>query len=75
MHQGIPFSQAVDDFVQDHKAVYVIEANRDGQMKNLLTINYPQFAIRLRSIAKCDGLSLSAEWICNQFKSAVKKGA
>ena len=72
--KGIPFSQAVAEFLDEHAEIYVIEANRDGQMKNLLTINFPQFANRLKSIAKCDGLSLSAEWICGQFKSAVGKG-
>jgi 2-oxoglutarate ferredoxin oxidoreductase subunit alpha len=65
----------VDTFLREHTSIYVIEANRDGQMKNLLTINYPQFANRMHSIAKCDGLSLSAEWICARFKAEAKEGA
>jgi 2-oxoglutarate ferredoxin oxidoreductase subunit alpha len=73
--KGIPFSSEVDTFLREHTSIYVIEANRDGQMKNLLTINYPQFANRMHSIAKCDGLSLSAEWICARFKAEAKEGA
>jgi 2-oxoglutarate ferredoxin oxidoreductase subunit alpha len=73
--KAIPFTQEVEDFLEGHQEIYVIEANRDGQMKNLLIINYPQHAARMRSIAKCDGLSLSAEWICAQYRAAAGKEA
>jgi 2-oxoglutarate ferredoxin oxidoreductase subunit alpha len=73
--KAIPFTQSVEDFLQNHQNTYVIEANRDGQMKNLLCMNFPQYANRIHSIARCDGLSLSAEWVCNQFKAQAGKGA
>jgi 2-oxoglutarate ferredoxin oxidoreductase subunit alpha len=65
--RALPFTNEVRDFLESHETVFVTEANRDGQMKNLLCMNFPQFAPRLRSIAKCDGLSLSAEWITARF--------
>ena len=73
--KAIPFTQSVEDFLQNHQNTYVIEANRDGQMKNLLCMNFPQYANRIHSIARCDGLSLSAEWVCSQFKAQAGKGA
>ncbi len=73
--KAIPFNQQVEAFIAAHDQIYVVEANRDGQMKNLLCMNFPQFANRLHSIAKCDGLSLSAEWICSHFKAEAGKGA
>ena len=73
--KAIPFTQSVEDFLQNHQNTYVIEANRDGQMKNLLCMNLPQYANRIHSIARCDGLSLSAEWVCSQFKAQAGKGA
>jgi len=73
--KAIPFTQSVEDFLQNHQNTYVIEANRDGQMKNLLCMYFPQYANRIHSIARCDGLSLSAEWVCNQFKAQAGKGA
>ncbi len=71
--KAIPFTQAAEDFLKAHQEVYVIEANRDGQMKDILTINFPQYAARMHSLAKCDGLSLSAEWICAQYRAAAGK--
>ena len=73
--KAIPFTQSVEDFLQNHQNTYVIEANRDGQMKNLLCMNFPLYANRIHSIARCDGLSLSAEWVCSQFKAQAGKGA
>ncbi|MDK2981872.1 MAG: 2-oxoglutarate/2-oxoacid ferredoxin oxidoreductase subunit alpha [Chloroflexota bacterium] len=73
--KAIPFTHRVEEFLENHQEVFVIEANRDGQMKNILTMNYPQYATRLNSLAKCDGLSLSAEWICAQYQAAAGKEA
>ncbi len=63
--KAIPFAEQVQEFLTAHKRVYVVEMNRDGQMCQLLTINYPQFANRLTSLAHMDGLPLTADWITN----------
>jgi 2-oxoglutarate ferredoxin oxidoreductase subunit alpha len=34
--EGYLFSQQVLDFILDHETVFVIEQNRDGQMRNIL---------------------------------------
>ncbi len=70
--KALPFTREVEEFLQDHEQVFVTEANRDGQMKSLLCVNYPKIAGKLESIARCDGLSLSAEWIVAQFEQAMK---
>lgn len=72
--RAIPFHPDVDEFLASHEQIYIVEANRDGQMKNLLCINYPQYASKFVSIAKCDGLSLSAKWISSEILKTVKKG-
>ena len=70
--RALPFTEKIEQFLEDHERVYVTEANRDGQMKNLLCMHYPKYAERLESIAKCDGLSLSAEWIVEQFDRLIE---
>lgn len=72
--RAIPFHPDVDKFIREYKRIYIIEANRDGQMKNILCVNYPQHAVKFISIAKCDGLSLSAEWITTAILNAEKVG-
>jgi 2-oxoglutarate/2-oxoacid ferredoxin oxidoreductase subunit alpha len=66
--KAIPFNSAVDDFIQEHDRIYVVEINRDGQMCQLLRMQYPEIAGRFVSIAHSDGLPLSARWI-NQMVS------
>jgi 2-oxoglutarate ferredoxin oxidoreductase subunit alpha len=58
--RAVPFSQEVSDFVETHRRSYVVEMNRDGQLHQLLTIDYPAQATRLVSLAHTDGLPLTA---------------
>ncbi|MEW5873279.1 MAG: 2-oxoacid:acceptor oxidoreductase subunit alpha [Chloroflexota bacterium] len=61
--RAIPFTAEVDDFLRQHEHVYVVEMNRDGQLNQLLTIEYPELATKLRSIAFTDGLPLTARFV------------
>jgi 2-oxoglutarate ferredoxin oxidoreductase subunit alpha len=71
--RAFPFTAAVGDFLSRHPRVYVVEQNRDGQMRSLLANEYPQFAARLRSSLSYDGWPLAAVEaagnILNQEKS------
>jgi len=61
--RAVPFTDTVTKFIEDHKVVYVVEMNRDGQMKKMLQLEYPQFAMKFKSISKHDGLPLNAHWV------------
>ena len=61
--RAIPFTQDVRKFVETHEPVFVVEMNRDGQMAQLLTLEYPEHAMRFRSVAFEDGLPAAAGWI------------
>jgi 2-oxoglutarate ferredoxin oxidoreductase subunit alpha len=61
--RAIPFSQAVIDFIKSHDRIYIVELNRDGQLKQLLTLEAPEYATRLRKASHVDGLALSAKWV------------
>jgi 2-oxoglutarate ferredoxin oxidoreductase subunit alpha len=61
--RAVPFTEEVEAFVRDHDPIYVIEMNLDGQMRQLLQIEYPADAAKLKSIAKLDGLPLTARWL------------
>jgi len=61
--RGIPFSYEVGDFIRKHKRTYVIELNRDGQMYQLLDLNYADRCAKLISLARLDGLPLTARWV------------
>ncbi|MFC2054260.1 2-oxoacid:acceptor oxidoreductase subunit alpha [Chloroflexota bacterium] len=61
--RAIPFSKEVSEFIERHDRNYVIEMNRDGQLHQLLTLEYPEMAQNLVSIAYSDGFPLTARFI------------
>jgi 2-oxoglutarate ferredoxin oxidoreductase subunit alpha len=61
--RAIPFSSQVGKFLKDHDRVYVVEMNRDGQLRQVLTLEFPGQAEKLIKAAHTDGLPLTAKWI------------
>jgi len=71
--RALPFLPEVEEFIREHDYVYVVELNRDGQLRQLLTINYPEMAIKLRKASHTDGLPLSARWIKDEILAQEAK--
>lgn len=68
--RALPISQTVRDYIASYDVVYVIENNFDGQLHKILLTETPEYATRLVSLAKCDGMPLSARFIT---ESILKK--
>jgi 2-oxoglutarate ferredoxin oxidoreductase subunit alpha len=71
--RAIPFANEVEEFIENHDHIFVVELNRDGQLKQLLTVAYPGKAVRLVSVAYSDGLSATAKWIVNAILPKEEK--
>ena len=61
--RGIPFTDDVPKFIESHEQNFVVEMNRDGQMYQLLLVEYPHLAGKLTSVAFNDGLPATAKWV------------
>jgi len=61
--RGIPFTDDVVEFIESHENNFVVEMNRDGQMYQLLLVEYPHLAGKLTSVAFNDGLPATAKWV------------
>jgi 2-oxoglutarate ferredoxin oxidoreductase subunit alpha len=62
--RAYPFTPDVDDFIRRHDRVYVVEQNRDSQMRSLLLMDGdPALAVRLRSVLHYNGLPIDARSI------------
>jgi len=61
--RGVPFTDEVHKFIESHEHNYIVELNRDGQMYQLLLVEYPHLADKLTSIAENDGLPATAKWV------------
>lgn len=65
--RAVPFSPKVGEFIKNHPQCYVVEMNRDAQLKKLLTISYPDLATNLIPAAYFDGLPLTAGKVCEMI--------
>ena len=61
--RALPLEQSLQEFVERHERVYVVELNHDGQMCQLVRLHVPEYATRVRSIAHLDGLPLTARFV------------
>jgi len=71
--RALPITQEVSNFIKKHERIYIIEANRDGQMRQILSATMPDQAPKLRSAAHSDGLPLTARWVKNTILAQEKK--
>jgi 2-oxoglutarate ferredoxin oxidoreductase subunit alpha len=71
--RAIPFTQEVEDFITNHDRLYVVEMNRDGQMHQLLVLDYSELSEKLISLAYLDGLPASAKRIADAIMAKELK--
>lgn len=72
--KAIPFNDDVNKFIERHDQIFVVENNRDSQMKQILCVNYPDHAAKFVGIARSDGMALSAEWIVKELSFKISGG-
>jgi len=61
--RAFPFHHSVDDFIADHDFVFVVEQNRDGQLRSLIVNECGIDPIRLAPILHYDGTPITARFI------------
>ncbi|MGB0559060.1 MAG: 2-oxoacid:acceptor oxidoreductase subunit alpha [Pseudohongiellaceae bacterium] len=61
--RGFPFHESVRDFINEHEIVYVIEQNRDAQLKSLLKIECNASEEQMFSILSYNGVLITAQQI------------
>jgi 2-oxoglutarate ferredoxin oxidoreductase subunit alpha len=61
--RGFPFDAAVESFLAEHEICFVIEQNRDAQLRSLLTLETDVPKDKLRSILVYGGFPLSARHV------------
>jgi 2-oxoglutarate ferredoxin oxidoreductase subunit alpha len=67
--RSFPFGDEVVDFIADHDLVFVVEQNRDGQMRTLLINELETNPAKLIPILYFAGLSISADYIDEQISA------
>ncbi|MEO1166100.1 MAG: 2-oxoacid:acceptor oxidoreductase subunit alpha [Chloroflexota bacterium] len=65
--RSLPLQDTVKDFTFGHDRVYVIENNYDGQLNQIMRIEYPEDTTHVTSLALGDGLPMTAKWIVDSI--------
>ena len=61
--RAFPFGPEVEQFLAEHRLLFVIEQNRDAQLKSLLTLETAVEKSKLRSLLHYSGLPVSSDFI------------
>jgi 2-oxoglutarate/2-oxoacid ferredoxin oxidoreductase subunit alpha len=73
--RALPPNAEVSSFLESHKRNYIAEQNHDGQMRAILSIEFPRTANRLRSVLHYSGIPIDARSITNAVVKQEKDGA
>ncbi len=69
--RAFPFDEPVEKFIDAHDFCYVVEQNRDAQLRSLLLLETPVQKDKLRSILVYGGFPLSARRVLEAIGSPV----
>jgi 2-oxoglutarate ferredoxin oxidoreductase subunit alpha len=65
--RAFPFHDEIADFIADHEQVFVVEQNRDAQMRMLLINELPVDAAKLLPVLHYDGTPITARFILREI--------
>ena len=72
--RAFPFSEAVKDFIDKHEVVYVVEQNRDAQLRTLLILDSEADPAKLVSLLHYNGVPLNAGFVVEKVLGEIAKG-
>ncbi len=71
--RGFPFRREVEDFIKDQDFCYVVEQNRDAQLRSLLTLETDTLKGKLQSILVYGGFPLSAKSVVEGIQHKLSR--
>ncbi len=71
--KAFPFGSEVKQFINNHQQIYVIEQNRDGQMRSLIVNELEIDPAKLIPILCFDGLAITAKQIVDDIDRHITK--
>ena len=72
--RAFPFTQAVLEFIRNHERIFVVEQNRDSQMRALLINELNLSPELLVPVPYVDGTPIDAGFICSAIRNALAAG-
>jgi 2-oxoglutarate ferredoxin oxidoreductase subunit alpha len=73
--RAFPFPESVNRFIAEHERVFVVEQNRDAQMRALLINELDIDPARLQRVLHYDGTPITARFIADAIRQVVQPSA
>ncbi|HEX5459534.1 MAG TPA: 2-oxoacid:acceptor oxidoreductase subunit alpha [Steroidobacteraceae bacterium] len=70
--RAFPFSEDVERFLAAHRLLFIVEQNRDAQLRSLLTLETSVEKSKLRSLLHYSGLPISSRFIVEGILADVQ---
>ena len=71
---AFPFSSEVQEFIDKHDKLYVVEQNRDAQLKSLMVLELNVHDEQLNEILHYNGLPMTAQFVIDAVHEEMAKG-
>ena len=71
--RGFPFSAEVKAFIDRHDFLFVVEQNRDAQLRHLLIAEADIAAEKLVAVTNCDGMPLTAAFVRQSILTVLQR--
>ena len=72
--KAFPFSEEVSEFIEQHDVVYVVEQNRDGQLRTLLINDIEADQTKLVSLLHYNGMPINSGFVADKVLEEIAKG-
>jgi 2-oxoglutarate ferredoxin oxidoreductase subunit alpha len=73
--RAFPFNDEVKAFIDEHDTIFVVEQNRDAQMRSLLMLETSTAAQKLVPVLHYNGLPIPSDCIVNALREHIRKEA
>jgi len=70
--RAFPFGEEVESFLASHEQIFVVEQNRDAQLKNLLVLETAVEKSKLYSVLHYSGLPLPASFVVDGISKVLE---
>ena len=69
--KAFPFTEEVGRFIEEHEEVFVIEQNKDGQMRSLLINEYDINPDKMIAVLNYDGYPITSDHIIEKIGAHI----
>jgi len=72
--KAFPFNDDVKGFIEKHERVYVVEQNRDAQLRSLLILDAEADPNKLVPMLHYDGMPINAQFVIDKVEEEIAEG-